>query len=224
MPLGDVLTAENLNQFVRMVNSQGGQVIHDGENAGPVRPGEVYTLLASTVETPVSAYHAVAVSGAMVTKGEVATFCGHVCCSGAAISAAGAVADWGIALEDVSLAEVTSGGRLVKTLLFGVAPARVSVTSLKHRCVDAGASGGVLSSCDTGPAKLLTPPSSLGAQYLMVQMGGGGGGGGCKFAAVTVNPAGGFGAAGGRDIIPASDGTYTITSGGELLGITTLYI
>ena len=49
-------------------------------------------------------------------------------------------------------------------------------------------------------------------------------GGSIRMVAVTVNPAGGFGAAGGKDVIANSDGSYSISSGGAVVGFTSLYI
>ena len=51
-----------------------------------------------------------------------------------------------------------------------------------------------------------------------------GGGGNIRIVAMSTNPAGGFGVAGGNDIIPNSDGSYSIPSPGIVIGFTTLYV
>ena len=51
-----------------------------------------------------------------------------------------------------------------------------------------------------------------------------GGGAGVKIGAVVTSPSGGFGAGTAQAITINSDGTYSLTSGGEVMGYINLYL
>ena len=217
-PIREFLTAKKLNRIVRTVNAvEGayGMSGADGERP-PLREGEIYVYFGQGANVSVAPYRAVAVSGAMVGSGELGTFDGDRCCSGGIVSSGAQLSagGFGIAQDGFTSAELTSGGRFLRTVVHGITPAWVDVQNVTHTCVNAGGSGGALVSCDNGPGRIVGTPVSSGGQYLMVMIGAGGGG--FTLAAVVTMPTSGGGVGTVKPVVIGSGGAITVASGGEI--------